>query len=331
MKHFLNQLKKGDPDPGGGPFSLPEVRIAVIYVLIASIWIVGSDMVVDDSVDGPSRMVLLQSIKGLNFVVTTGVLLFFVLRRAYGGWRHSAERRSVGLKSARERYRNLSSRIQSLQEEERTRISREIHDELGQLLTGVKMQLRLIENRLSEREDRSLNPVIDDIVEAAGMIDETIASVKRISSGLRPSSLDDLGLAAALGEESEQFARRTGIECRLVVGEMEEVMPQEVETAAFRIFQESLTNVARHAKAGRIEPECSVLDGVLTLKVRDDGVGIDPLVAKNPSSLGLVGMLERAAGVGGKVTFHSASGQGTEVVLTIPIKGDGTRTLTSHS
>jgi signal transduction histidine kinase len=189
VKYFLNQLKKGNPDPGGGPFSLPEVRIAVIYVLIASIWIVGSDMVVNDSVGGSSRLVLLQSIKGLNFVVTTGVLLFFVLRRAYGGWRHSAERRSVGLKSARERYRNLPSRIQSLQEEERTRISREIHDELGQLFTGVKMQLRLIENRLSEREDRVLNPVIDEIVEAAGMIDETIASVKRISSGLRPPSL----------------------------------------------------------------------------------------------------------------------------------------------
>lgn len=330
MKNFLNQKRKDDPDAHRGPFSLPEVRIAVLYVLMASIWIVGSDMVVSESVEGPAHMVLLQSIKGLNFVGTTGILLFFILRRAYGGWRRSAERRSAGLKSARERYRNLSSRVHSLQEEERTRISREIHDELGQLLTGVKMQLRLIENRLSDRDDRSLNPVIDDVVEAAGMIDETITSVKRISSGLRPPSLDDLGLAAALDEESELFARRTGIECRLTIGEMGEVIPPEVETTAFRIFQESLTNVARHSKAKRIEPECSVLDGVLTLRVRDDGVGIDPFVAENPTSLGLVGMLERAADVGGKVDFNSASGKGTEVVLTIPIKGNAKGTLVSY-
>ena len=179
-----------------------------------------------------------QSFKGLNFVITTGVVLFFVLRRAYGGWRRSEERRMATLRSARESYRKLSSKLQTMREEERTSISREIHDELGQQLTGIKMQLRLIEDHLADREDRSLNPLIDDLVETSAMIDETIHSVRRISSGLRPLALDHLGLAAALDEEAEQFSKRTGIECRLKIGEMEEPIQPEVQTAAFRIFQE---------------------------------------------------------------------------------------------
>jgi signal transduction histidine kinase len=298
---------------------MPEVRIAVIYVLLASLWIIGSDTVLNLFVNGQDDTVFFQSCKGLNFVITTGVVLFFVLRRAYGGWRCSEERRMIPLRSGRARYRKLSSKLQTMREEERTRISREIHDELGQLLTGIKMQLRLIEDHLADREDRSLNTAIDDLVETSAMIDETINSVRRISSGLRPLALDHLGLAAALDEEAEQFSKRTGIECRLKIGEMEESIRPEVQTAAFRIFQESLTNVARHAEARVIDAGCSTGDGVLTLTVRDDGVGIAPDAAGNPESLGLMGMLERAADTGGKVEFDSPSGHGTRVVLTIPL------------
>lgn len=310
-----------------GPFSMPEIRISVMYVLLASVWIIASDMIVEYREDGWTHGWFVQSIKGLNFVFTTGVLLFLVLRRAFGGWRHSEEMRFAGLSSARERYRRLSSRVQHLREEERTKISREIHDELGQLLTGIKMQLRLTEDRLANRDDRSLNPVIDDLIETSGMIDETIASVKRISSGLRPAALDHLGLGAALDEEAENFSRRTGIKVNLRLGELDGVIPANVETTAFRIFQESLTNVARHAKAREVTPECTIRGGVLTLKVRDDGVGIDPDVVENPASLGLVGMLERAADAGGKVDFKSSSMEGTEVVLTIPIED---RTKLAH-
>jgi signal transduction histidine kinase len=301
------------------PFSMPEVRIAVTYVLLASIWIIGSDTVLNLFVNGQPDTVFFQSFKGLNFVITTGVVLFFVLRRAYGGWRCSEERRMATLRSARERYRNLSSKLQTMREEERTRISREIHDELGQLLTGIKMRLRLIEDHLANRDDRSLNPAIDDLVETSAMIDETIHSVRRISSGLRPLALDHLGLAAALDEEAEQFSKRTGIECRLKIGDMEESIRPEVQTAAFRIFQEALTNVARHAEARGIDAECSTRDGVLNLTVSDDGVGIAPDAAGNQESLGLMGMLERAADVGGKVEFASPSGRGTKVALTIPL------------
>jgi signal transduction histidine kinase len=302
-----------------GLFSLPETRIAVIYVLLASLWIIGSDTLLHKMVGDASQNATFQTIKGLNFVLTTGLLLYFTLRRSYGGWRASEERRMAAMKSARERLRALSSRIQSLREEERARISREVHDELGQLLTGVKMQLRLIENNLSDRDERSLNPVIDDLVEASEMIDETIKSVQRISSDLRPRMLDDLGLAAALGEEAGQFTRRTGIECRLTLGEMADPLPAEVETAAFRIFQESLTNVARHADAVHIDAECTTDDHVLKLTVQDDGVGINPEVIERPASLGLFGMFERASNAGGRVDINPASGRGTRVVLTIPL------------
>jgi signal transduction histidine kinase len=316
------ECRAPDSIPATRPFSLPEVRIAVWYVLLASLWIIGSDALLNSQFGGDSEGVFLQSFKGLNFVITTGILLYFVLRRAFGGWRRSEELRLTELRSSRERFRKLSSRIQTLREEERTRISREIHDELGQLLTGVKLKLRLIEDQLDRRDDRSLNPAIDHLVDASGLIDETIGSVRRISSGLRPLALDHLGLAAALDEEADQFTRRTGIQCQLRIGAMETPVAPSVETTAFRIFQESLTNVARHAKATRVEAECAAAGGMLTLRVRDDGVGIDPQAAGNPVSLGMVGMLERASDVGGRLEFHSSSGKGTEVLLRVPLSDE---------
>jgi len=329
--HLVSEKQNGNslverpvPAPASAKSRLlkPEVRISVFYVLLASLWIIGSDTLLNCAVEdngGSGRAVFLQSFKGLNFVVTTGILLYLVLRQAYGGWRRSEELRIAAIRSGQERFRSLSSRIQTLREEERTRISREIHDELGQLLTGIKMRLRLIEDHIGDRDDRSLNPLIDDLVEASGMIDETIESVRRIASGLRPAALDHLGLATALGEEAEEFTRRTGIECDLTVAPIQDAIPPDVETAAFRIFQESLTNVARHAGTRKVKAECAERENRLILKVRDYGVGFDPGLISNPASLGLAGMLERAADVGGSLVFDSSPGHGTEVVLTIPL------------
>jgi signal transduction histidine kinase len=312
----------GGTDPARGFLLLPEGRIAFVYVLLASIWIIGSDTLLSYLSGGDANLVFLQSFKGLNFVLTTGVLLYFVLRRAYGGWRRSEERRLAAMRSARERYRNLSSRVQTLREEERTRISREVHDELGQLLTGIKMQLRMIENQLCNRDDRTLNPLIDDLVESCAAIDESISSVRRIASGLRPLALDHLGIAAALDEEAEHFARRTGIQCNLKVEAIDRSIPPEIETAVFRIFQECLTNVARHAKASRVEARCGIRGRDFVLVVSDDGLGIGPAVIDKPESLGLVGMQERAADAGGFLEFKSGPGRGTEIVLTIPLEDE---------
>lgn len=302
-----------------GVLSLPEARIAVIYVALASIWILVSDSLLEKVVADQGKVWFFQSTKGLNFVVTTGVALYLVLRRAYGGWRRAEQRRIDAARSAIQTLRQLSTRIESLREEERTRIAREVHDELGQFLTGIKMQLRLIENRLADRDDRSLNPLIDELVEAAATVDEAISSVRRISSGLRPMTLDHLGLANALRVEAVDFAQKSGIACDIVVADMDEQMPGEVEIAVFRIFQESLTNVARHAKASRIDAECEIRDEALILRVRDDGVGIDLARLNRGSSLGLTGMRERATGAGGGIEFRRLPEKGTEVVLIIPI------------
>ena len=316
-------LKQGlslRPNPGSGIGSTfrPEVRIAAIYVIIGAAWIIGSDTLLECFIHDKLPLGFLQTFKGLNFVITTGILLFLVLRNSYSGWRRAEEQRMAVATAARECFRNLSNRLEHLREEERTRISREIHDELGQHLTGLKIQLRVVENHLTNREDRSLNPVIDEIVDSLGTVDETIASVRRIASGLRPPILDHLGLDAALHEEAEHFTRRTGVPCALETTGLDTDLPPKVLTATFRIFQESLTNVARHAKADRVDALCSVENDTLKLIVRDNGVGMDPAIATRPDSLGLLGMMERACNSGGSLIFNRCAGNGTEVALTIP-------------
>ncbi len=300
-------------------WSLPEVRIVVLYVVLASIWIVGSDLFLSKTVVSETEAGMIQSLKGLNFVLTTGILLFLVLRRAYGGWRLSEERRLESVRKARERYRNLCSRVQSLREEERTSIAREVHDELGQLLTGIKMELRMIETHLTNLADRSLNPLIDMLVETTEMVDSTIVSVQRISAGLRPNALDQLGLAAALSEEAELFTQRTQIPCSVKMEDLLGMVPGIVETAVFRIFQECLTNIARHAEASNVQASLSSADSFLTLKIRDDGKGIDPSVVEDPKSLGLIGMIERAESIEGVLSVDGRPGAGTEVTLRVPL------------
>ncbi|MEO8615727.1 MAG: sensor histidine kinase [Luteolibacter sp.] len=308
-----------DEEISGHCWSLPEVRIVVYYVVLASMWIVGSDLLLTKTVAGENEVGVIQSLKGLNFVLTTGVLLFFVLRRAYGGWRLAEERRLAMVTEARERYRNLSSRIQSLREDDRTRIAREIHDELGQLLTGIKMELRLIENLLAKHPGRSLNPIIDKLVETTGLVDTTISSVQRISAGLRPSALDHLGLSAALGEEADLFSQRAEIPCTIDIHDLALEISPAMATSIFRIFQECLTNVVRHAKAHKVEASFSAEENTLMLTVRDDGIGMDISILNDPQSLGLIGMLERAANIGGSLAVKSHPQKGTEVTLTVPL------------
>lgn len=321
MDRPFTQLPENHPErPASRAWRLPEVRIVLVYFILASVWIIGSDMWLNETAPDPSESLAIQTLKGLNFVITTAILLFFVLRRAYNGWRRAEEQRMDGIDHARERFRSLSSHVQTLRENDRAEISREIHDELGQLLTGIQMQLRLIEDRLSDREDRTLNPLIDKIVETSELVDTTITSVQRISAGLRPSSLDNLGLATAVLGEAELFSERTGIRCEVKIKDVPDHLPAEVATTAFRIFQEALTNVARHADARAIEAEVSIHGNVLTVVVRDDGQGIDLAIVEDPKSLGLIGMFERAAHVGGLVVFsRNPQKSGTCVTLTIPL------------
>lgn len=301
------------------PWTMPEVKIVGLYFIAASIWVIGSDWFLSSLRLDANGAHLIQTVKGLNFVVTTALLLYFVLRRAYGGWRRCEVERSEIIQEAKEKFRMLSARLQILREDERKSISREIHDELGQLLTGIKMELRLVENQLAEREDRTLNRSIDRIVETQDMVDTTISAVQRIAQGLRPGALDHLGLGTALIHEASRFTHVTGIPCAMVVQEIPENLSEELATTTFRIYQESLSNVARHADAHRIDSALSLAGDSLVLNVHDDGKGIDPAAASEAKSLGLVGMMERAANVGGTISFRRHPEKGTDVVFAAPV------------
>ena len=224
----------------------------------------------------------------------------------------------------KDQLRAFSHRLETLREEERTRISREIHDVLGQMLTGIKMDLRWIEHRLDEfGDDRRVNPILDKLVVATELTDATIRTVQRIATELRPSILDKLGLPTALQDEAVRFEERTGIACTVIVPGDTLALPSEIATAFFRILQEAFTNVTRHAKASCVEVELFVETKGWRLEIRDNGTGMAGVDLTDSKSLGLLGMQERASLLGGGVSFEPRSGGGTVVSIRIPDGGSG--------
>ncbi len=216
------------------------------------------------------------------------------------------------------RLRALTGRLENSREEERTRIAREIHDGLGQLLTGLKMDLRWVENWLEKNHDPKLQPFLDRIVGGTELTDEVIKAVQAIATDLRPSVLDTLGLAAALEFEARRFQERTGTEC--VVDGPPELprLSQEVTTALFRIYQECLTNVARHSGATRVDAILEKGEGEVCLRVTDNGCGMADIERVAAESLGLVGITERVTLLGGQVSFSSTIGNGMTVKVRLP-------------
>lgn len=223
------------------------------------------------------------------------------------------KRAEQALRASSEQFRNLAAHLLSVREEERARISREVHDELGQSLTAVKMDLAWLAGRLPPRNGEMLRRI-----RATGQLaDSIIQSIRRISTELRPPVLD-LGLAAAVEWQVQEFQARSGIQCkvRLLI---REVVTSSVATAMFRIFQETLTNVGRHAEATRVEVVLQKLRDRLVLLIHDNGRGFDQADPSLSKSLGLLGMRERAAVLGGQVDISSAPGKGTTVAAWIPL------------
>lgn len=437
--------------PASKAFPVAEMVITLSYMAIGGLWVVGTDLVVGRLFGEPAQSVSLQTLKGLNFVATTGVLLYFVLRRSFHRRRRAEEssrldherlelaaraatdaiwdldlatgklwwsdgieklfgypkaevaptldfwterlhpderervkagfHRAIGgtgghwadeyrfrcrdghysfvqdrgfiirdqdgkavrmvggmsditprkeaeqrLERSRRQLRALSARLASLREEERTRIAREIHDELGQLLTALKMDLRWMEKKIDEAgSNAALNPVLDKLVETGELADKTIEAVQKISSELRPGILDNLGLSAALTHEAGRFQERTGVVCDVAVPGTAPALSRDATTAVFRIFQESLTNIARHAGATKVRCEF-LLDGdQVILRIEDNGRGISSDALADPKSLGLLGMQERAAVLSGEVCIEPAAPSGTRVTLRLPCGADDTR------
>ncbi len=214
------------------------------------------------------------------------------------------------------RLRHLAERLLQAREDERTIMARELHDELGQSLTAINMDLAWMQTQLGG----STTDLQSRLSETVELIGNTINTVRRISSELRPPALDDLGLFDAIAWHADTFAQRAGLELRFELPDTIPEMDPDAATAVFRIVQESLTNVARHAEASEVRVLVTHTGDALEVRVIDNGCGIPPIGDKLESSLGLLGMKERAAAFGGQVNFRGTPDGGTEVAVTFPLE-----------
>ena len=221
---------------------------------------------------------------------------------------------TAALEESREQLQCLTDGLLLAREEERTTIAREIHDTLGQALTALKMDVAWVGRRLPPDAAATTAKLAVMVT----LIDDMVMTVRRIATDLRPGVLDDLGLAAAVEWQAREFEHRTGIHCALCAKVDDRALDPLVSTAVFRIFQESLTNVARHSQASRVAVTLERLESDLIFELRDDGIGIAAGDASSARSVGLVGMRERAQLVGGGFAISGASGAGTTVRVRVP-------------
>jgi signal transduction histidine kinase len=224
-------------------------------------------------------------------------------------------RKSERLRESEDKLRRLAAHLISVREEERAHIAREIHDELGQVLTGLKMEVGWLAKRLVDKD------LVDKTDSMGKLIDSTVQTVRKIATGLRPEMLDDMGLIAAVGWQAKEFQKRTGIRCRVKLPPEGMKLDIDVSTTMFRIFQEILTNVARHSRATRVDIQLQLDAAEVALEVADNGVGISDTDMTGKKSLGLLGMNERALLFGGEVKISGAPNHGTRVSVIIPLKG----------
>jgi signal transduction histidine kinase len=227
----------------------------------------------------------------------------------------SAKQKEQQLLESRELMRNLARHQVGVREEERSRIARDVHDELGQKLTALQLEVSMLSARYHDDPpelSRKLHTLLS-------LIDATMDSVRAIAADLRPPVLD-LGLVPAIEWQVQEFRRRTGIACELAVGDDDIELDEERATAVFRMLQEALTNVARHARATQVEIALRLQGSVLQLTVEDNGVGMPTSRPHGKKSFGLLGLRERALMVGGAVNIDSQPGR-TAVLITLPLAG----------
>lgn len=210
--------------------------------------------------------------------------------------------------------RELATHLQTIREDERTMIAREIHDELGQVLTALKIQIALLSNKLNA-DQSNLKDKINSLLK---MIDDSVESVQKISGKLRPGILDELGLVSAIEWQTEEFEKSTSIKFSLVLPKDEIVLDKNKSTALFRIFQESLTNIVRHSNASRVSINLLKSKQHVVLEIKDNGIGITNEQIKDVKSLGIHGMRERAIVLGGEIYIEGFPGKGTLIKAEIP-------------
>ncbi len=228
--------------------------------------------------------------------------------------RVESERR---LRESEDQLRQLAARLQGAREEERAEVSRELHDELGQTLTALKLEINRAVAAFASVP--SSVTTVDRLQSIVGLVDLGIATVKRISARLRPATLDHLGLAEAIRWEALTFKARTGIRCQLRANRQQTRLSAEQQTALFRILQEALNNVVCHANASSVQVSIKETDDAVDMRIRDNGRGISAEQTAAAGSIGLLGMKERAALIGGRFTIAGARGKGTVVSVHVPL------------
>jgi len=216
--------------------------------------------------------------------------------------------------------RALAAHLQETREEERTRIARELHDEFSQMLTALRMDLTILGRMISKTVSEPLSRIslLEKITSISELLETTIRATRRIITELRPAVLDELGLQTAIQWQAQEFENRTSIRCKILRLQRDIVLDQEKSTAIFRIFQEALTNAAKHASATMVNVSLRIEDKNLILEIVDNGKGFEENKMKDPTSAGILGIRERALAIGGYFNFKSDKGRGTKLTFIIP-------------
>jgi signal transduction histidine kinase len=226
--------------------------------------------------------------------------------------------RRIGLANRKKGLHALSLRLETAREEERARVARELHDELGQVLTSLKLEFIWLVDELKKSEPRPGIQLVNKLQSLIGLIELSIQSVRQISGDLRPAVLDHLGLREAVQWEATKFQARTGIRCRVVSHLTHDLDDRARALALYRILQEALTNVVRHAHAGAVRISLAERGRTVMLVVKDNGRGITKSELSSMMSIGLLGMSERARLLGGRLTITGSAGRGTTVTVRVP-------------
>lgn len=290
-----------------------DIRISLIYVTVSVLWILFSDRALFSLFPDLQDLQRIGTIKGLGFVVASGLLLFWLMRREI----RLREKWERDLLDSRSRLRALAARLDEVREEERIGLSREIHDGLGQLLTGIKIDLSLLNRFLGGNPEGQVGETMSSL---GRLVDDTIVQTRTLARQLRPGMLDEVGLAEAIRQYAVEYEKRSGIRCTMNLMHMDAELSPRQRLAMYRITQEALTNVARHAEAEHLEIDLRSDGETVTLRILDDGKGLRPEDMKKSDSLGIVGMIERAKLLGGSCRVLPGNGRGTLVLVEVPQK-----------
>lgn len=310
-KTFLQIFQKNSPDEAREVFrSIPSETKELLQNILRRDGMIDNEEIEMNREDGTRFWISLTCRLHPSEGYAEGVALDVTERK------HAEER----LRDSHQQLRSLSSRMESVREEERVRIARQVHDELGQILTAVKIHLTVLATGAGSQRGRT--SLMKKLESLTSVIDDAIDLVRNISYELRPLALEELGLKEAIEWEASQVEQRSGMKCRVETsGEV--ALGREQSTAVFRIFQEALTNVVRHASAGKVVIRLNAGDDRLVLEVADDGAGIQDAHLADPRALGILGMKERAMFLGGSLQVTRNNGKGTVVGLTVPLKNVG--------